>query len=214
MSDDSQALMLSALQHYAYCPRQFALIHIEQAWAENRLTAEGKILHERVDSGVVEQRRGIRYERGVLLRSENLGLTGKMDLLEIESGNPAVYRPVEYKRGKPKIEDWDRIQLCAQALCIEEMRSTQITEGAIWYWEVRKREVVAISDDLRSETLRIIAAARSVLLTGTTPSPTDDKKRCRACSLVELCQPDVFRGDRSVKYVDDLYADEDQAISP
>lgn len=206
--------MLSALQHYAYCPRQFALIHIEQAWAENRFTAEGKILHERVDSGVAEQRRGIRYERGVLLLSENLKLTGKMDLLEIESGDPLIYRPVEYKRGKPKTEDWDRVQLCAQALCIEEMRQTRITQGAIWYWEVRKRELVEIDEALRSETLRIIDSARKVLMEAKTPPPTDDKKRCRACSLVDLCQPEVFRGDRSVKYIEDLYSSDGQMTSP
>lgn len=140
-------LAISALQHYAYCPRQFALIHIEQVWDENRFTAEGRVLHERVDSGVAEQRRGTRYERGVLLLSQRYRLTGKMDLLEIEQGDPPHYFPVEYKRGKPKVEDWDRIQLCAQALCIEEMRSVQVNEGAIWYWEVRKREPVAIDDD-------------------------------------------------------------------
>lgn len=214
MNDDSQHLMLSALQHYAYCPRQFALIHVEQAWAENRFTAEGKILHERVDSGAAEERKGIRYERGVLLLSEKLGLTGKMDLLEIESGDPLLYRPVEYKRGKPKIEDWDRIQLCAQALCIEEMRSTQVYQGAIWYWEVRKRETVQVDDSLRAETLNTISNAKAVLASGKTPPPTDDKKRCRACSLIDLCQPVLFRGDRSVKYVSDLYSQDEQTELP
>src|SRR3989304_6360050 len=131
MNEDASLLMLSALQHYAYCPRQFALIHIEQAWEENRFTAEGRVLHERVDSGVAEQRHGVRSERGVLLRSETYRLTGKMDLLEIEQGNPPKYFPVEYKRGKPKVEDWDRIQLCAQALCIEEMRHAPVAEGGI-----------------------------------------------------------------------------------
>lgn len=205
--------MLSALQHYAYCPRQFALIHIEQAWAENRFTAEGKILHERVDSGVAEQRKGIRYERGVLLLSEKLNLTGKMDLLEIETGNPTLYRPVEYKRGKPKIEDWDRIQLCAQALCIEEMRDTHVSEGALWYWEVRRREVVEINQVLRDETLATIYAANEVLVLGKTPSPTPDKRRCRACSLVDLCQPELFRGDRSAQYVNDIYINDSQSES-
>ena len=211
MTDDPYRLMLSALQHYAYCPRQFALIHIEQAWEENRFTAEGKILHERVDSGVAEQRKGIRYERGVLLLSGKLGLTGKMDLLEIESGDPLLYRPVEYKRGKPKIEDWDRIQLCAQALCIEEMRSTNVTHGAIWYWEVRKRELVEIDSELRAETINIINNAQAILVSGKTPPPTDDKRLCRACSLIDLCQPDVFRGDRSVNYVSDLYSQDERA---
>ncbi|MEK6748586.1 MAG: CRISPR-associated protein Cas4 [Pseudomonadota bacterium] len=131
---EADYVAISALQHYAYCTRQFALIHVEQAWADNQYTAEGNLLHERVDSGVAEQRRGTRYERGVMLNSQRYQLTGKMDLLEIEAGDSATnsplhYFPVEYKRGKPKVEDWDRVQVCAQALCIEEMRDTRVTEG-------------------------------------------------------------------------------------
>src|SRR5690606_13145128 len=129
---------------------------VEQAWADNRFTAEGNILHERVDSGAFEQRRGIAYERGVSLISHRLKIVGKMDLLEIEKGNFPRYFPVEYKRGKPKIEHWDRIQLCAQALCIEEMRDTRVDEGAIWYWEVRRRERVTIDEALRTETINVI----------------------------------------------------------
>lgn len=203
---DNAALMLSALQHYAYCPRQFALIHIEQVWEENRYTAEGRVLHERVDSGMAEQRYAVRTERGVLLRSEKHCLTGKMDLLEIEQGDPPKYFPVEYKRGKPKIEDWDRIQLCAQALCIEEMRGIHVDEGAIWYWEVRKREPIAIDNTLRDTTIAMIEAAHALLASGKTPPPIDDKKRCRACSLVDLCEPDTFRRDHSAEYIRELFA--------
>lgn len=202
---DDNTIAISALQHYAYCPRQFALIHIEQVWAENHFTAEGRLLHERVDSGVAEQRRGTRFERGVLLLSQRYQLTGKMDLLEIESGEPLRYFPVEYKRGKPKVEDWDRIQLCAQALCIEEMRNTQVTEGAIWYWEVRRREPITIDDALRAATLAVIEGAHALLASGKTPPPIDDKKRCKACSLVDLCGPDTFRRDHSSGYINDLF---------
>lgn len=202
---DEPILMLSALQHYAFCPRQFALIHVEQVWAENRFTAEGNILHERVDSGVAEQRKGTRYERGVLLKSERYKLTGKMDLLEIEQTDPPKYFPVEYKRGKPKVEDWDRIQVCAQALCIEEMRNTQITEGAIWYWEVRKREAVQINDELRASTIFAIENAHTILATGKTPPPTNKVKRCRACSLRDLCEPDTFRKDHSARYINEIF---------
>jgi len=205
MNDDTQILMLSALQHYAYCPRQFALIHIEQVWADNRFTAEGNILHERVDSGVAEQRKGTRYERGVMLKSEHYKLTGKMDLLEIELSDPPKYLPVEYKRGKPKIEAWDRIQVCAQALCIEEMRETSVTEGAIWYWEVRRREVVLIDDELRAATVAAIEGAHTLLATGKTPPPTDNAKRCRACSLTDLCEPNAFRRDHSAQYINELF---------
>ncbi len=205
MSDDTQIIMLSALQHYAYCPRQFALIHIEQVWEDNRFTAEGNILHKRVDSGVAEQRKHVRYERGVLLKSQRYGLTGKMDLLEIETGDQARYFPVEYKRGKPKVQDWDRIQVCAQALCIEEMRDTQVTEGAIWYWEVRRREPVKIDAALRASTIAVINGAHDLLLSGKTPSPTSVVKRCRACSLTDLCEPDTFRNDHSGQYIDELF---------
>jgi len=219
MSDDTQILMLSALQHYAYCPRQFALIHVEQAWADNRFTAEGNILHERVDSGVAEQRKGIRYERGVMLRSQQYRLTGKMDLLEtvcplgIEQGDPPKYFPVEYKRGKPKVEDWDRVQVCAQALCIEEMRETSVTEGAIWYWEVRRREAVQIDDALRATTVAAIEDAHAILASGKTPPPTDKIKRCRACSLVDLCEPDTFRRDHSRQYTEALFTESTRSES-
>jgi len=205
MSDDTQILMLSALQHYAFCPRQFALIHIEQVWADNRFTAEGNILHERVDSGVAEQRKGTRYERSVMLKSEHYKLTGKMDLLEIELSDPPKYLPVEYKRGKPKIEAWDRIQVCAQALCIEEMRDTSVTEGAIWYWEVHRREIVLIDDELRAATLAAIEGAHALLATGKTPPPIDNVKRCRACSLTDLCEPNAFRRDHSAQYINELF---------
>ncbi len=201
---DDNVIAISALQHYAYCPRQFALIHVEQAWEENRYTAEGNLLHERVDTGVAETRNDIRYERSVLLRSERYGLTGKMDLLEIIDDDPPKNFPVEYKRGKPKIEDWDRIQVCAQALCLEEMRGININEGALWYWEVRRREPIAIDEQLRATTIDVIERARKVLVSGQTPPPTENKKRCRACSLVNLCEPDTFRNDCSATYVKEM----------
>ncbi len=205
MNDDTQTIMISALQHYTFCPRQFALIHVEQVWADNRFTAEGNILHDRVDSGVAEQRKGTRYERSVMLQSQRYKLTGKMDLLEIEQSNPLKYLPVEYKRGKPKIDDWDRVQVCAQALCIEEMRDTQVTEGAIWYWEIRRREIIQIDTALRAITVAAIKDAHEVLASGQTPPPTDKIKRCRACSLLDLCEPDTFRRDHSAKYISNLF---------
>ena len=198
-------LYISALQHYAYCPRQFALIHVEQAWAENRFTAEGRILHERVDSGVAEQRRNVRYERSVAIVSDKYQIKGKMDLLEVEAGEPPLYFPVEYKRGKPKVEDWDRIQLCAQALCIEEMKNTNVHEGAIWYWEVRHREQIKIDDSLRKETISAIEEAHAILESGRTPSPVKSKKKCRACSLFDLCEPYIFRSDHSKNYINQLF---------
>jgi len=201
------SLAISALQHYAYCPRQFALIHLEQAWSDNHFTAQGNVLHERVDSQEAETRGAKRSERSVEVRSERLGLHGKLDLLEVfsESGGVKRYLPVEYKRGKRKVMDWDRIQLCAQALCLEEMRSVQITEGALWYWQERLREVVLIDDRLRADTVACVDAARAVLQSQVTPPPTADVKRCKACSLVDLCTPDVVRKDRSIRYAQTLF---------
>lgn len=207
MNREPQTIMLSALQHYAYCARQFALIHLEQAWEDNRFTAEGNILHERVDSGTAEQRKDTRYERSVMLKSKKYQLTGKMDLLEIKKGDPPTYLPVEYKRGKPKVEDWDRIQVCAQALCIEEMREVTVTKGAIWYWEVRQRETVLIDDALRKSTILALENAHAILKSGQTPPPTDKVKRCRGCSLKNLCEPDTFRQDHSSRYVDEIFSD-------
>jgi len=205
VESDDRFIFISALQHYAYCPRQFALIHIEQVWAENFYTAHGNLLHERVDSCEPEQRGNVRFERGVAVISQRLHINGKLDLLEIE-GKPTIkYFPVEYKRGKPKIEDWDKIQLCAQALCLEEMREVSIEEGALWYWQVRKREPVLFDETLRSITLAAIEDAHQLLASGKTPPPTDDKKRCRACSLKDLCEPDTFRRDCSANYINGLF---------
>jgi len=199
-------LAISAIQHHAYCPRQFALIHVEQVWADNSFTAEGQILHQRVDAGEPEQRGAVRFERAVQLRSERLGLVGKLDLLEIEkTGDGFIYRTVEYKRGKPKVYNWDRLQVCAQALCLEEMRKVHITEAAIWYWETRHREIIPLDAALRDQTAQVIQSALTLIQSGHTPEPTSEIKRCKACSLIDLCEPDVFRRDRSSAYVRTIF---------
>ena len=200
-------LAISALQHYAYCPRQFALIHLEQAWSDNHFTAQGNVLHERVDSQEAESRGCKRSERSVEVRSEQLGLYGKLDLLEVftQADGSKRYVPVEYKRGKRKVMDWDRIQLCAQALCLEEMRGVSVAEGALWYRQERLREVVAMDERLRAETLACIEAARAVLQSQITPPPTADVKRCKACSLLDECAPAVARKDRSAQYAQALF---------
>lgn len=207
--EETETLSISALQHVAYCPRQFALIHVEQAWEENFFTAHGQVLHERVDAGAPEQRGNVRYERAVAVYSAKLGLTGKLDLLEVETSEDAVrYFPVEYKRGKPKVENWDRIQLCAQAMCLEEMRGVSISEGAMWYWQERKRQPVDIDEALRRATMAAINLARDILVSGNTPPPVKEKSRCRACSLVELCMPETVRKDRSADYVRQMFRED------
>lgn len=200
---DEKLIPLSAVQHYAFCPRQCALIHNEQVWAENWLTAQGQVLHQRVDRGEPETRKGIRYERGVLVSAESLGITGKLDLVEIElsTGN---MKPVEYKRGKPKRDSWDRIQLCAQGLCLEEMKGRPVLSGALWYWQTRHRDDVDFTGQLRGETRNVISEVRDLLASGHTPKAAYEKK-CDSCSLYDLCNPKLSGNDRSARYVESLF---------
>lgn len=200
---DEKLIPLSALQHYAFCPRQCALIHNEQVWAENWLTAQGQVLHQRVDRGDPETRKGVRYERGVLVSAESLGITGKLDLVEIDLSTGDM-KPVEYKRGKPKKDNWDRIQLCAQGLCLEDMRGKPVRSGALWYWQTRHRDEVLFTEDLRDETRDVIARVRELLVSGQTPKAAYEKK-CDACSLFDLCNPKLLNRDRSARYVEGLF---------
>ena len=200
-----RTIPLAALQHYAFCPRQCALIHNEQAWAENFLTAQGRALHERVDGGELETRKGVRFERSVHASAEKFGISGVLDMIEHELATGRL-KPVEYKRGKPKVGLWDKIQLCAQALCLEEMTGKTVEEGALWYQQTRHREPVVFSGSLRQETLAVIEQVRSLLESGATPPPVYGK-HCKACSLVEICQPQLMGKDRSAGYVEGLFGE-------
>lgn len=204
-SRNKHSVSLSALQHYAFCPRQCALIHNEQAWAENHLTAQGRALHERVDSGEPETRKGVRFERSVRVAAEQLGIHGVLDMVECDVKTGSL-KPVEYKRGKPKPEPFDEIQLCAQGLCLEEMTGQTIAEGALWYAQTRHRVQIAFSDGLRAQTLAAITQVRELLASGQTPPPVYGK-HCKACSLVEICQPKLLERDRSVGYVAELFGE-------
>ena len=199
-------ISLSALQHYAFCPRQCALIHNEQVWAENFLTAQGRVLHERVDSGEPETRKGVRFERSVHVSTERLGVSGILDLVEHELATGAL-KPVEYKRGRPKTEHCDEIQLCAQALCLEEMTGKAVAEGALWYQQTRHREPIIFSAELRAETIKVIEQVHQLLESGTTPSAIYGK-HCKACSLLDICQPQLLTKDRSMAYVAALFGDD------
>lgn len=182
--DDS--LPISALQHWLFCPRQCALIHVERLWAENRLTAEGRILHARTDGGDGGRRRGIRTLRAVQIGSERLGLHGVADVVEIHRGHVL---PIEYKRGRPKPHRADEVQLCAQALCLEEMAGWTIAEGALFYGESRRRTRVVFDEDLRALTLSVAAEARAAMTGGVLPPPVHEPRKCRSCSLGDLCRP-------------------------
>ncbi len=183
---DADLLPLSAVQHFIYCPRQCALIHVEQQWVENRYTAEGRAQHDRVDRPEHETRDGIRTEYAVLLRSLRLGLIGKADAIEFHQDK--VF-PVEHKRGRPKPTHCDWVQLCAQAICLEETMDVEIGEGAIFYGTPRRRQNVEISSDLRKETEQTAAALHALIQSGKTPPAEYDKKKCDACSLLEICMP-------------------------
>ena len=200
MYDTDDLIQLSALQHIVFCPRQCALIHNEQVWSESMLTAEGRLMHERVHDEKRESRRDVRIEYGVPLRSLRLGIIGKADVIEFHrlEGGSWVPFPVEYKRGKPKRDDSDKVQLCAQALCLEEMLDVHITEGALFYGRTRHRLDVVFDDSLRSETEGIALRTHDLIASGKTPPPVYSK-RCDRCSLVEICLPKTMQKKRSVK---------------
>ena len=184
---EDELVPISALQHMLYCPRQCALIHIERQWAENRFTAEGSVLHERADAGSSERRGSLRIERSVALRSLQLGVSGVADVVEMHEGSRPY--PVEYKRGRPKAHRADEVQLCAQAMCLEEMLGRPVPEGALFYGRSRRRTSVAFDAELRALTKRIAADTRRMLGDGRTPPPEYETRKCNACSLKEACQP-------------------------
>ena len=201
MYTEDDLLPLSALQHLIFCERQCALIHIEQAWAENLFTAEGRIMHERVHEEGSESRGSIRIEHGVPLRSLRLGLIGKADVVEFHrrEGDSWQPFPVEYKRGKPKKDDSDRVQLCAQALCLEEMLDVEVPEGALFYGKNRRRAGVVFDDALRKETEETAVRLHELIASGRTPKPVYTK-RCDTCSLAGMCLPKTVGKRRSVQH--------------
>nr|WP_295662233.1 CRISPR-associated protein Cas4 [Polymorphobacter sp.] len=179
---------LSALQHQLFCPRQCALIHVEGLWAEDGATAAGRVLHERVDAGKPDRRPGVQVVRSMAIRSLVLGVNGKADVVELHGKPPRPY-PVEYKKGRPKAHRADEVQLCAQAIALEEMFGLPVPEGALFYGTTRRRSVVAIDAGLRALTARIAAETRAMIAAGRTPPPVYDAARCDRCSMIDLCQP-------------------------
>lgn len=192
------ALPISGLQHLAFCPRQWGLIHLEQAWQENRLTAEGRLLHESVDLPGQSRRNDVRTVRGMWLQSNRLGLTGRADIVEFK---PTPY-PVEYKRGKRKPNDCDTVQLCAQALCLEEMLQTAIPRGAFFYGDPRRRLEVEFTPALRERTESLTATMHRLFREGTTPAARPGTY-CRRCSLVDICLPESTSTNRTQRWIDE-----------
>ena len=204
MYSEDEFLPISALQHLKFCPRQCALIQLEGLWSENRLTAEGRILHEKAHAIQPESRPGIRLARALRLHSFQMGLSGQADVVEfirLPAGStngikledePHRWhpRPVEYKRGRPKKDNCDLVQLCAQAICLEEMLNVRIDSGAVFYGKTRRKQEVIFDGSLRRQTEELAADLHQLIESRTTP-PARYEKKCGNCSLLDLCLPKV-----------------------
>jgi len=190
MVQDDWSVPISALQHYLYCPRQCALIHLEQVWTENVQTAQGRLLHQRVDLPQSALRRDRRTVTAMPISHAGLVIHGVADVVEFSGrGANAPAMPVEYKRGRPKPHRADEVQLCAQALCLEQMLGQRIPHGALYYGEQRRRHEVAFDDGLRALTRQTIDDVRSLLQSEHTPDASYESSRCDRCSLLPDCQP-------------------------
>jgi len=206
---DDELLSLSGIQHFFFCKRQWALIHVEQQWQDNLRTQQGHFVHERVDDPFFNESRGdIVISRAFPLVSYALGFYGVADMIEYtrsENGIPVpgfegrwLMKPVEYKRGKPKIDERDEVQLCAQVMCLEEMFSIRINEADFYYNEIRRRQHVAITDDLRNLVRSLADEMHEIYRKGVTPE-AEAGKNCSLCSLIEVCVPKLTKKKISVR---------------
>lgn len=211
MFTEDELLPISALQHLTFCERQWGLIHLEGAWEENRLTAEGRLLHDRAHETESEVRGDLRIARGLRLRSLRLGLVGMADVVEFHrvsigkdgvklEGVSGLWQPfiVEYKRGRPKIGYEDEVQLCAQALCLEEMLGVAIPSAAFFYGQPRRRQDVLLNTAIRGETEALAARLHELTLAGKTPM-AEYSPRCKSCSLIDICLPAATCGQQSAR---------------
>lgn len=201
--DDLEPIMISALNHYLFCPRRCCLVHVEQVWSENIYTMRGNDVHENVHAESTHDLTGVRYERALPIWSSRLNLIGKADLVEFQDGLPY---PVEYKAGRHKEFENDFIQLCAQALCIEEMFGVAVPKGALYWHGSRERREVIFNEAMRAEVARVVEAVRGLLGQRQVPPPVNDK-RCNGCSLKESCLPSVIaEPERTRKATQGLFA--------
>jgi CRISPR-associated exonuclease Cas4 len=201
--DTDNLLLLSGIQHFAFCPRQWALIHIEQQWSENVRTVDGGIFHERAHGEALSESRGdLIVTRGMRVFSERLGMSGQCDVVEFRrhmdgitlQGRDGRWQPypIEYKKGSPKENDADELQLCAQAVCLEEMLACTIAEGSLFYGEPRRRLRVELTPEKRARTEELLRQMHEYYRRGYTPRPKP-AARCKACSLVNICLPNLTR---------------------
>ncbi len=212
--NEDDLLLLSGIQHFAYCERQWGLIHIESLWEENRSTAEGRILHQRVDDPLFnETRRNVKIARSVPLVSMSLGLYGIADVIELQLNDNENekkgenYSIIEYKRGKPKNDDRDEVQLCAQAICLEEMLGVSLTKGHIYYGETKHRNQVLFDEEIRIRVKMLADRMHLLFEKGVTPRAKKDKK-CKNCSLSGICLPVLGKTSKRINtYMSNIFED-------
>lgn len=201
--DKAEPIMISALEHYSYCPRQCALIHVEQVWDENLYTMRGRDVHENVDTESSHELAGVRYERALPIWSRRLNLVGKADMVEFHGDTPY---PVEYKSGRHRAGHHEELQLCAQGICLEEMLSVKVDKGALFWHGSRERREVVFTDAMRLQVEEAAAAVHDLVARHHLPPPVNDK-RCKDCSLKESCLPHVVgEKERSRKAARELFA--------
>ncbi len=210
---EDELLQLSGIQHFSFCRRQWALIHIEQQWADNLRTVEGELMHTRAhDASIAEKRGDLLVLRDLRIQSAKLGVSGACDVVEFHRNDDGVKLagrkerwqayPVEYKRGSEKSIDADRLQLCGQAMCLEEMLCCQIPAGALFYGETRRREQVEFTTELREQVVEMLDEMHGYFARGYTPK-VKPSKSCNACSLKELCLPKLMRRRNALNYIRD-----------
>lgn len=212
--NEEDYLQLSGIQHFLFCRRQWALIHIESQWKENLRTTEGKILHERAhQEGLTESRGDMLIMRGLRVSSSRLGISGQCDVVEFHRDKLGVsivnreglwtVNPVEYKRGVPKVDQFDEAQLCAEAMCLEEMLNTDIPEGTLYYGETRRRIQIAFTEELRQIVVSSFEEMHRLFERGYTPKAKTGKW-CNACSLKEICLPVLMKQESVRSYVEKM----------
>lgn len=199
-------IQISSLQHYVFCPRQCGLIHVEDVWTDNMFTVRGEILHEKVDTDTYETRGTLKTVRGLRIHSTRLGIVGRCDVVEFrrDKNEQEEVFPVEFKSGEPKEDVSDKVQLCAQVLCLEEMLNTKIMQGAFFYGKIRRRNLVEIDTELRTRTEEIISVIHDIVMTKHVP-PAIYSEKCRNCSLEDTCMPRAMNEKRLKQYMKELY---------
>lgn len=209
--NEDDFLLLSGIQHFSFCKRQWALIHIEQQWHENLRTVEGGILHEKTHDNTIKEKRGdLIVTRGMAIFSRSLGITGVCDVVELHKANDGVnifgregtYKPIpiEYKRGKPKDDNSDILQLCAQAICLEEMLLCEIPEAFLFYGETKRRLKITLEEGLRQQVKTIVKEMHELYDRRYTPK-VKPSKSCKACSLTEICMPRLCKNISAINYI-------------